>query len=928
MRSLPDGIVTFLFTDVEGSTRLVRDFGDAHWAEVLEAHRRILRRAFEANGGQEVGTQGDAVFAVFARASDAAAAAIEGQRALEDHPWPANSRVRVRIGLHTGEALAHGDNYVGQEVHRASRICDAGHGGQIVVSQATAELVRESLPGGAALTDLGDHRLKDMGDPQRLFQLTAMGLPSQFARLRSLDAPSNLPAERSSFVGREKELTAIRRLLAEHRLVTLTGIGGSGKTRLALQIGALELPRFPDGAFFVDLAPVSDPELVSHAIATAGASSFGDALGGDFGDAIDDRVLASLGRRTCLLLMDNCEHLVDSVAGLVDRILVECPGVTLLATSREALGLDGEQVVPVPSLAIPDDASEAASADAVLLFAERAKSVKPAFALGPDNLSSVVEICRRLDGIPLAIELAATRIAHLSPRQIAERLEDRFRLLTGGRRRIQRQQTLAAALDWSHDLLSAEEKILFRRLAVFAGGFSLDAAEAIGSDDAVPASAVLDILGSLAAKSLVAATEDERGNARYRILETVRMYASEKLAAAGEAESVRTRHRDWHLAWLEAMPLELLSGSPAALRVAIGEIDNLRAAADWCVSKGQPDLLARLTMRLIDYWALGSAYEEGRRWLFEALRGGDRLARVEAVACHAMLAGIAMTGLDRDKTWEHANRAVELAAGEASPFLVVALGRRAFGTSILASAPGADRALAVDARRDIDAALATARSSLPTEWQLQALALSAMTEMNLGDLRAAVLHWTALLELCGEAAEPHSLMSLALPALSVSLHLVGNNDEAMRISLRALESRNPVRAFFSFADSYFTEMTPALVAGGREQIACGVLRDAIRDVRRIGLPLVENHLLSIVAVVEHLRGRPERAGRLLAVARHLSGATRRQIPFRTPGSLSLYRHYLPVIRAALGPDEARRARDEGQAMTLEVALAYALEGLG
>ncbi len=922
------GTVTFLFTDVEGSTRLVRDSGDERWAELLENHRRLLRRAFEAHGGREVGTQGDSFFAVFARASDAAAAAVDGQRALEVHSWPSDGRVRVRIGIHTGEAVADGENYVGHEVHRASRICDAGHGGQIVLSQATAELVRENLPPGALLSDLGEHRLKDMGEPQRLFQLTADGLPFAFARLRSLDAPSNLPAERSSFVGREKELAAVRGLVAEHRLVTLTGIGGSGKTRLALQVGAHELARFPDGVFFVDLAPVTDPELVSQAIAGACAPAFGDLLGGEFGDSIDDRVLASIARRHCLLVIDNCEHLVDTVAGLVDRALVECPGVRVLATSREALGLDGEQVVPVPSLSVPDDASEAERSDAVLLFAERAKSVKPAFALGPDNVSAVVEICRRLDGIPLAIELAATRVSHLSPRQLAERLEDRFRLLTGGRRRIQRQQTLAATLDWSHDLLDDAERILFRRLAVFAGGFSLDAAEAISSGDGVEPGRVLDILGSLAGKSLVFAGEDEGGNARYRLLETVRMYASEKLAASAEAESVRTRHCDWYLAWIEAMPLEVVSRSAAAARTLLGEMDNLRAAADWALGTDRPELLVRIAMRLGDPWALGGAYEEGRRWMMEALRVEERLATVEKVACHTLLAGFAMTGLDQRSTWENANRAVEIAAGQASPFLVVALGRRAFATSILASAPGAEPALADDARRDLVATIRTARDGLPAEWHIQALGLAGMTEMNLGDMVAAAKHWTALLELCGDTAEPHTLMSLALPALSVSLHLVGEKDEALRVSLRAVEVSRPRGAAVSFANSYFVEVTPALVAGGREEVACELLRDAVRDVKRIGLPLVENHLLSIVAVVAFLRGHPGRAARLMAVARHLSGATKKQIPFRTPGSLCLYRHYLPAVRAALGPEEGRRARDEGQAMTLDVALAYAHESLG
>jgi class 3 adenylate cyclase len=450
VRSFPSGTLTFLFSDVEGSTRLVRECGDAKWADLLDTHRQLLRAAFAAHGGHEVGTQGDSLFAVFTRATDAMAAAIGGQQALEQHCWPAATPIRVRVGLHTGEALAHADNYVGHEVHRASRICDAGHGGQIVVSQATADLIRESLPSDVELSDLGEHSLKDIGGKQRLFQLSAASLPSHFPKLRSLVSPSNLPAQRSSFVGRSKEIQSVRQLLGQHRLVSLTGIGGSGKTRIALEVGTAERDDFSDGVFFIDLSPVSDPDLVSQAVASGCALAIGDTLAGELGGSTDDRLVASLALRNCLLLVDNCEHLIDAVADLLDRILGECPNIKLLATSREALGIDGEQILPIPSLAVPNDPTLAESNEAVMLFAERARSVKPTFALAAHNLTAVVEICRRLDGIPLAIELAATRIAHLSAGQIAERLEDRFRLLTGGRRRIQRQQTLAAALDWSH----------------------------------------------------------------------------------------------------------------------------------------------------------------------------------------------------------------------------------------------------------------------------------------------------------------------------------------------------------------------------------------------------------------------------------------------------------------------------------------------
>jgi predicted ATPase/class 3 adenylate cyclase len=926
---LPEGVVTFVFSDVEGSTRLAKGLGDARWAELLDVHRRILREAFSAQGGREVDTQGDAFFVVFTRATDAVAAALEGQRALEEHPWPAGGRVRVRIGLHTGEALARGDRYVGQEVHRASRICAAAHGGQIVVSRTTADLVGESLPGDATLTDLGEHRLKDLGDAQRLFQLASTGLASAFPRLRSLDAPHNLPAERSSFVGREKEIAGIRRLLVAHRLVTLTGIGGSGKTRLALQVGALELGAFPDGVFFVDLGPVGDPDLAAQAIASTIGLSSGDAMSG-LGGSLDDRLVASLARRKCLLLVDNCEHLLDTVAGLVDRILAGCSRVVVLATSREALGVEGEQIVQVPSLTVPGVPSDADDAEAVRLFVDRATAVKPGFELGAENRAPVVEICRRLDGIPLAIEFAATRVAHLSPQQIADRLEDRFRLLTGARRRIQRQQTLAAALDWSHDLLSEEERVVFRRLAVFAGGFSLNAAEAVSAGDGISAGAVLDLLGSLVAKSLVTTAEGDRGGTRYRLLETVRMYASEKLAAAGEADAARSRHCDWYVGWIDATPFERLTFAPEALRAVEGDVDNLRAAADWALASDRPDVLARFVSRLFTVWWLGGSYAEGHRRLLEVLKYGDRVAPDDRVGCHAILAVITTMELERGASLDHAKRAIDLAAGRPSPFLVIAIVMEAFGTSVLAVQPGADARLAADARREIGAAVAVARSGLPVEWLAFAENYAAMIETTLGDIPAAARMWTALVETCGFARDPGWLMPAALSGVAVSQHLLGETAAALRAAegLRALP--DPRDSPLKWLQTIAIEAVPALVAGGREAIACAVLRDAARDVRRLGLgiPMAENHLLSIVAVVEHLRGRPERAGRLLAAARYLGGAADLPIPFRSPASWALYRHYLPRVRAALGPDESRRARDEGRAMTLDEALAYAVEGLG
>jgi len=431
------------------------------------------------------------------------------------------------------------------------------------------------------------------------------------------------------------------------------------------------------------------------------------------------------------------------------------------------------------------------------------------------------------------------------------------------------------------------------------------------------------------AKSLVTAAEEDRGDARYRLLETVRMYAAEKLAAAGEAEAVRSRHRDWYLGWIEAMPLERLTFAPSALSAVAGEIDNLRAAADWCLSNDRADLLARPATRLFSFWWLGNSYQEGRRWLLEALRDGERLARDERVACHAVLAVITAMELEHGFLVEHATSAIDLAAGRASPFLVIALSIRAFGSSVLAAQPGADPDLAADPRRDAAAGVAAARPGLPAEWREYAEYFCEMIETNLGDLRAAAGWWTALVETCGLAEESGWLLPTALAGLAVSHHLLGETDEALRAALRVRALPDLLAGPLTWVrTSIPVEVTPALVAGGQMEIAYQALRDAARDVYRSGIPLTENHLLSMIAVVEQLRGHPDRAGRLLAASRHLGGAVNLPIPFRTPAHWALYRHYLPRVRAALGPDEARRARDEGRAMTLDVALAYALEGLG
>ncbi|MDQ2966275.1 MAG: adenylate/guanylate cyclase domain-containing protein, partial [Chloroflexota bacterium] len=457
----PSGTVAFLFTDIEGSTSLARTLGDDYEA-VLERHRSILREAFVRHRGFEVGTEGDSFFVAFSSPLHAIQAAAEGQRALTAAEWPSGVEVRVRMGLHVGEATRRKGDYVGLEVHRAARIATAGHGGQVLVSQAVAAVVGDRLPEELGLRELGDFRLKDFDAPVHLCQLTGPGLRADFPALRSVGVElTNIPAQLTSFVGRERELTDLAALAEAHRLVTLIGVGGTGKTRLMVQLAAELIGRHRDGVWLVELAPLTSPGLIVGEVARA--LDVPDEPGRDVLDALVD----FLRSKSLVLLLDNCEHVIVGAADLVDRLLPSCPSVAVLASSREALGLASETVFQVPSLALPAPVSDdqahgqaaggwfeaTAATDAVRLFVDRAKAVSSSFALTPANAPAVVEICRRLDGIPLALELAAARVTHLSPLEIARGLGDRFRLLTGGRRgAVPRQQTLQALVDWSWDL--------------------------------------------------------------------------------------------------------------------------------------------------------------------------------------------------------------------------------------------------------------------------------------------------------------------------------------------------------------------------------------------------------------------------------------------------------------------------------------------
>jgi class 3 adenylate cyclase len=485
MPDLPTGTVTFLFTDIEGSTRLWEQHPEAMEA-ALARHDALAATVIQQHDGILVKHrgEGDSLFAVFARAADAVTGAAMLQQVLNAEPWPAETPLRVRMALHTGDAALRERDYFGAAVNRCARLRAVAHGGQLLLSAATQELVRDSLPEGVSFRDLGEHRLRDLARPERVFQLLHPDLPADFPPLTSLNTlPNNLPQQVTSFIGREKEMAAVRRLLDTTRLLTLTGSGGTGKTRLTLQVAAELLEGDGDGVWLVELAPLAEPSLVPQAVATA--------LGvrEEPGRPLSQTLVGFLKPKRLLLLLDNCEHLLSACAELAGLLLRSCPGVQILATSREGLNIPGETTYRLPSLSLPDPRQLPTSVEslsqyeAVRLFIDRAAAAVPSFAVTHQNAPAVAQLCVRLDGIPLAIELAAARVKALSVEQINGRITDMFRLLTGGSRTaLPRQQTLRAAIDWSYDLLSEKEKILLRRLSVFAGGWTLEAAEQVCAD--------------------------------------------------------------------------------------------------------------------------------------------------------------------------------------------------------------------------------------------------------------------------------------------------------------------------------------------------------------------------------------------------------------------------------------------------------------
>ena len=617
MPDLPTGTVTFLFSDIERSTRLATEHAEA-WPAILERHRELLRTAFGAAGGVEAGTEGDSFFVVFSAAPDAVAAAVEAQRALAAEPWAPDTEVRVRMGMHTGEASFSAKTYAGLNVHRASRVAGVAHGGQVLLSDATRALVEGALPQGVSVRDLGPHQLKDLDQPEHLWQLVIPGLQDAFPAIATAGiTPNNLPTRLTTFLGREREIGEVLDLLGRSRMLTLTGPGGTGKTRLSLQVAARSLDEHPDGVFFIELAPITEPELVTATI----AQQLGLADRG--GRTAAEGLAEHVANRRMLLVLDNFEQVI-AAAPAVSDLLAAAPNLTVLASSRSALRISGEQEYPVPPLGLPDPAhlpplESLSQYEAVALFIERARSVKPAFEVTNENAPAVAEICVRLDGLPLAIELAAARIRIFTPQAMLSRLEKRLGLLEGGGRDLPaRQQTLRGAIAWSHDMLDTADRAMFSCMSVFVGGASLAAIERVCTEevDGDPIEAVT----SLVEQSLVRQEEGVDGEPRFSMLETIREFAMDQAVADGSWDRLRDRHAHLFRELAEESAGEIMGSRKRSwLDRLEEEHDNLRAALVWASEVGAAEVALRTSASLWRFWQMRGYLAEGLERVTQAL---------------------------------------------------------------------------------------------------------------------------------------------------------------------------------------------------------------------------------------------------------------------------------------------------------------------
>jgi predicted ATPase/class 3 adenylate cyclase len=867
-RKLPTGTVTFLFTDIEGSTRLLKELGDAYGA-VQTDHMRLMREAIATGEGTEVGTEGDSFFAAFPTARGAVRAAVTAQRRLHERNWSHGRPLRVRMGMHTGEARLGGDNYLGIDVNRAARIAAAGHGGQVLISDTTRSLVENELAAGVSVRDLGRHRLKDFDEPQHLYDLVIDGLPSEFPAPKTLEVPTNLPVMLTSFIGRGRELEAITALLDGTRLVTLTGPGGTGKTRLAVEAARRLAERFPDGTYLADLSPITDPRLVPDTI----ASALG--LRQESGAPVLELITDHLRDRAALLVLDNFEQVLDAADTAV-TIIRAAPRVRCLVTSRAPLGISGEREIAVQPLEILERTADAAAlrqSAAVALFADRAGLIDANFSLTDDDLPIVAEICARLDGLPLAIELAASRLRVIPLRSMVEQLDRRLSTLVGGPRDApRRQRTLRSTIAWSYDLLDADAAVFFRRLGVFAGGWSLDGAHDVAAQGASLDDAVA-LTDALVQHSLVRRAH-EAAEDRFRMLETIREFALERLAESREAGEIRSAHARHFLHLAEEAAQHLRGRDHARWLDALeADQDNLRAALSWSIESQDAQTGLRLVAALWVFWHPRGRLTEGRRWIDAMLElpGGDATRAFRAAA---------LTGLGGISYWQN-DFETSVAAYEQALELYRELDDRRASVEALFNL-GATRAVVGDpvAKSLIEESLALARELGDRRGEAWGLWAMGAVGMFGGDLESSLAYSRESVPIFEEAGDRWGLMN-ALTAVGGVTAVVGKPAEARPWLLQALEVSEELRH-----------------------------------------PLAAANVVDVLGRVDSAAGRHERALRLSGAA----AAARDRLKGGGPAAFMPFPDPRDAAAASLDADAIQNEWSAGAAMSLEEAIAYARAG--
>jgi predicted ATPase/class 3 adenylate cyclase len=874
--SPPTGTVTFLFTDIEGSTKLWEDNASAMQA-ALAHHDELLRWVVEERGGYVFKTVGDAFCCAFPTALDALEAALEIQRKLFSSEWEQIGTLKVRMALHTGVAEVRGGDYFGPPVNRVARLLSAAHGGQVLLSLSTEELVGDQLPAGTSLRDLGEHRLKDLFRPERVFELSTPGLPSEFPPLRTLDVyRNNLPPQPTSLIGREKEVAEVceRLLRPEVRLLTLTGAGGTGKTRLGLQAAAELTQEFKEGVFFVSLAAIRDPELVVGAVAgTLGVKEAG-------GQALLESLEDYLREKRILLVVDNFEHLLEA-APVVTELLSAAPNLNVLATSRISLRLYGEHEYSVPPLALPDperspSVESLTHYEAVRLFMERAQAAKADFSVTNENAPAVAEICYRLDGLPLAIELAAARIKVLSPQKMLARLSNRLQLLTGGARDLpERQRTLRSTIEWSYGLLEEGEKLLFARLSVFAGGCTLEAIEAICNAEGVVRVDVLDAVVSLVDKSLLRQEEGVGGEPRFYMLETIHEYAREKLEESGEAEELRRLHAQYFLSLAEEAKPRINEAERDLWRSRLErEHGNLRAALRWAMDSEDSWTALRLADALFWFWFHRGYWKEGRGGLEEAL------------------------GLPGAST-PTAERAEALA-----------------GVGILAWLQG-DHDVA---RSRLEESVTLCRNLQYRYGLVHSLHFLSMEMLGRGDTTAARSMAEESVEIA-RAGEGGFDLAIVLANLGLAAHTQNDYAVARSVLRECIEICRNIGDNWLLSLPYRHLGYMELRDGNYEQ-ATALFKEGLSALRDVKEKWFIARSVETLAISSAMQGDYVRAARLFGAGETLREAV----------GASVQEFYRPdydrgIVAAREGTDEAawEEARAQGRAMTLDEAVSYALE---